>query len=655
MASCGSAAKARRGATSDVPSSRASASSSTRSRASSGPTAPATSSAGAARALECLGRTDFQVKIRGFRVELGEVESALDASADVRHAVAVAAPDAMDGHRLVAYVEPQPGRAATCVERLAAQLAATLPTFMVPSQIVALERMPLTPNGKIDRNALPAPPTRTRSVRPETAVEASICAVFAEVLDLPRVGATDAFFDLGGSSVMVPRTLQRLEEELGVAVQMEAFLREPAPRAIARRLGSAGRTREEVLAWARQDARVRAADRGEAWAPSRDAPARTVLMTGASGFVGVHVLARCLAADPAGRVILLVRAADEAAGCRRLAETFARYGLAPHGWRGRVTVVSGDVTAPLLGLSPRTFERLAEDADVVLHAASSVNLLYPYEVMRRANVDGTREIVRLATTGRIKPVHYTSSLDVFLDPGLHPAGPRSLRELPIADPAGLPRGYEISKWAAETMLLDAAAAFGVPVSIMRIGMVVGQSGTGVGHETDEWHRFLADAAALRALPRMDVSFRAVPVDWLGEAVARLLHRPAPAPGRPEILHLNPRTGLSMDEVAGTLGAFLGEPVALVEPDAWFEAIRADPDAALYPLLELFAEGDPAEHRNYLQVSILGGTAYGTAHLEHALRGTDLVPLRYDAALLRRSLAFLERKGRIVRHDALAPV
>ena len=451
--------------------------------------------------LEFLGRTDHQVKIRGFRIELGEVEATLCSHWAVQHVVVVAMPDGHGDRKLVAYVETSCGAdGSVTVSELQAYAGERLPAFMVPAQVVWVERMPLTPNGKVDRNALPSAPTRQASpghvrVPPRGLEERAICGVFADVLGCPDVGATDSFFDLGGSSVIVPKTLQRLRDVLGVAVSMSAFLQAPTPQGVAATLGDTGDDAATVLARAQRDALVTTADRGvvsgtAATDPGPSGPPHTLFITGASGFVGAHLLVRLLN-EPhgVGRAILLVRAPTERAGWERIDGALARYGLRPRdsNWKRRVSVVLGDVAAPLLGLSQETFAQVGAEADVAARA-SAVNLLYPYEVMRRTNVEGTRAVVRLATTGRPKPIVYTSTLDVFLNPALHPvARPNELLEKPVTSPAGLPRGYEVSKWAAETLLTNASEQFGLQVLILRIGMVVGDSITGVGHETDEWH------------------------------------------------------------------------------------------------------------------------------------------------------------------------
>ncbi|MFB9251457.1 non-ribosomal peptide synthetase [Sphaerisporangium melleum] len=177
--------------------------------------------------IEFAGRVDGQVKIRGFRVEPGEVEAVLAAHPDVEHALVIAREDTPGNKRLVAYVVPGQG---TDVEPAALREHARgrLPEFMLPSDVVLLDRLPLTLNGKLDRAALPAPvpgPAKGRAAR--TAQEAVLCALFAEVLGLPEVGVDDAFFDLGGHSLLVTRLLNRIRAVLGVELPTRVLFETP--------------------------------------------------------------------------------------------------------------------------------------------------------------------------------------------------------------------------------------------------------------------------------------------------------------------------------------------------------------------------------------------------------------------------------------------
>jgi len=175
--------------------------------------------------LECLGRVDHQVKIRGFRVELGEVEAALATHPQVREVVAVAREDAAGEQALVAYLIPNAGPAPTVAD-LRRVIGAGLPDYMIPSAFVLLEEFPLTPNGKVDRNALPAPDAGRAApsgvyVPPRNAIEEAVAAAFGDVLGRPRVGARDDFFDLGGHSLMAAQLLARLRDAFGVEVPLK--------------------------------------------------------------------------------------------------------------------------------------------------------------------------------------------------------------------------------------------------------------------------------------------------------------------------------------------------------------------------------------------------------------------------------------------------
>uniref|UniRef100_A0AAU3H0S3 Non-ribosomal peptide synthase/polyketide synthase n=1 Tax=Streptomyces sp. NBC_01401 TaxID=2903854 RepID=A0AAU3H0S3_9ACTN len=191
--------------------------------------------------LTYLGRTDDQVKLRGFRIEPGEVEAALLGHPQVAQAAVVLRTDAPGGRRLVGYVVPRDPAGATGEDgaeparRAREYAAAVLPAHMVPSVCVPLARLPLTANGKLDRAALPAPGRESTTVRgrgPATVREQILCTAFADVLDLPEVGADDDFFALGGHSMLAVRLLDHLRAQ-GVRVDMRTLFTAPTPARLA--------------------------------------------------------------------------------------------------------------------------------------------------------------------------------------------------------------------------------------------------------------------------------------------------------------------------------------------------------------------------------------------------------------------------------------
>jgi amino acid adenylation domain-containing protein/non-ribosomal peptide synthase protein (TIGR01720 family) len=195
-------------------------------------------------AVEYLGRMDHQVKVRGFRVELGEIESVLASHPAVRETVVVAREDVPGDARLVAYVVAA-GEAAGA-EALRAFLRTRLPEHMVPSALVAMDALPLSPNGKIDRRALPAPERGGRGteafVAPRTPVEETLAGVWAEILRLERVGVTDDFFHLGGHSLLATRVMSRIREVFGVELPLRTLFDAPVLEAFAARVDAVRRT-----------------------------------------------------------------------------------------------------------------------------------------------------------------------------------------------------------------------------------------------------------------------------------------------------------------------------------------------------------------------------------------------------------------------------
>ncbi len=179
--------------------------------------------------LEFLGRADFQVKIRGYRVELGEVEAAIAQLEGVRDAVCAAVPDASGQKSLAAYVVPAEG-ASLDPEAIKRRLAARLADFMVPSHVVVLASIPLSPNGKVDRAALPDPNSRAPAaghVAPRTDLERKVAEIWQDLLGRRHIGVHDDFFALGGHSLLAVMLVARLERELGVKVRLSSVLQNP--------------------------------------------------------------------------------------------------------------------------------------------------------------------------------------------------------------------------------------------------------------------------------------------------------------------------------------------------------------------------------------------------------------------------------------------
>ena len=176
--------------------------------------------------LEYVGRADHQVKIRGYRIELGEIETRLLEHPAIRETVVLDI-DGLQGKQLAAYVVT---RSELDIDQLKAALKAHLPDYMVPTFFIPLDAMPLTPNGKLDRKALPQPDASqalARYVAPVSEVEQQLAAIWSEVLKIERVGLNDSFFELGGHSLLAAQMVARIKKHLGVSLPLRSLFEKP--------------------------------------------------------------------------------------------------------------------------------------------------------------------------------------------------------------------------------------------------------------------------------------------------------------------------------------------------------------------------------------------------------------------------------------------
>lgn len=187
--------------------------------------------------LEFLGRADFQVKVRGFRIELGEIETVIGKHPAVQQVVVTAREDRPGDKRLVAYVVPRPGQSPVA-NGLSGFVREQLPDYMVPTAFVSLEALPLTPNNKVDRKALPAPDLQrlesaTPFVAPRNPVEVALAAIWAEVLGIEKIGIHENFFDLGGHSLLATQVISRVRRQFEVDLPLRDLFENPTVAGLA--------------------------------------------------------------------------------------------------------------------------------------------------------------------------------------------------------------------------------------------------------------------------------------------------------------------------------------------------------------------------------------------------------------------------------------
>ncbi|RNF82345.1 non-ribosomal peptide synthetase [Montanilutibacter psychrotolerans] len=584
--------------------------------------------------LQFLGRRDNQVKLRGVRIELGEIETALEAHPQVHAAASLVREDRPGDRRLVAYVVcAQDGPDAA---QLRDHLAQRLPEALLPAAYVRLDAMPLTRNGKVDRRALPVPDAthdRARTLRaPGTDTEHAVLAVWRDVLGRADLGVDDDFFAVGGDSLLTLPLVFKLHAALGVDVPLPSVFATPTIAGLARTIDQL-RSGAPVAAFD-LSGEVRLPDdidprHARLPATSRATP-RSVLVTGATGFLGAYLVRELLDTTDA-EVLCLVRADTVTDGLRRVRANLEGYGQWRDGDEARLVPVPGDLSAPLLGLGGEGFDALAQRTEAIFHNGGQVNFLAPYEHLRAANVDGTREVLRLATHTRVKPVHLVSTLGVYLTDRHLGTTVRESDPPPHADDQQ--GGYNQSKWVGEQLALLARAR-GLPVAIYRPARITGDSRSGAGNVGDYFNAWIKGCVQLGLAPRLsDESFDMAPVDYVGRAIVRLALGAGDANGNFHFLNPHRLPVPAAIEALDEAGYRVREVPYPRWRDALLAVTTASRDNALAPFAGLFPEHyDPTE------------PAFDCTATADLVAATGLTCPPADRALFSVYLRFLRERG-----------
>ncbi|NUP38117.1 MAG: thioester reductase domain-containing protein, partial [Streptomyces sp.] len=477
---------------------------------------------------------------------------------------------------------------------------------------------------------------------------------------------TDAdFFDAGGSSVNAVELVAELEGELGIEVDLDEVFADARPSSLARRWAripgiravaptvttaghptagtstalpvppprtppppaarSAEPARAPHTAARREDldqilADLALADRLPFIAAPEPLPPRRILLTGATGFLGSHMLLDLLRHSDA-HVYCLVRAADEEAAQARLGEALRSYRLP---WstevRRRITVLPGDIRHPRLGLSQGRWNELAHELDGIVGVAAAVDFLRGYQSLRASNVLGTLALAELAAAGRPKPLHHISSIAVFNEVGITSMG----EDDPLAHADRLIAGYDQTKWAAE-VALRRARDHGLIVTALRPGGIGGHTRTGAYNPQDLSSGLVSAFGRFRTVPAFR-HLNVAPVDWVSRVAVGVICEPD-AWGFDYNLTGVPNT---LDDVVRDM-ALGGMHVRVKDWDDW----RADALARLQaePIPELTFLSRVLQSPTALKLceATLGGPAATGERTAHLVEALGLPPAtRYDA-------------------------
>ncbi|NET68682.1 MAG: amino acid adenylation domain-containing protein [Moorea sp. SIO1G6] len=582
--------------------------------------------------IEFLGRIDHQVKIRGFRIELGEIESLLSGYQQVPECVVIPREDTPGNKRLVAYVV---GDDDLDISALKEYIRQQLPDYMVPSVVVPLTSLPLSPSGKIDRKALPAPDAAfshsSDFVAPKTDSQIRIASLFAEILSLhpQSISLEDSFFELGGHSLLATQLMFRIREAFEINLSLRALFDYPSVSDLASAIDQAlvtGNYQSQTWDLDAEAALDPDIQPSTAIAPIVS-PMERIFLTGATGFLGTYLLSELLTTTTA-TVYCLVRAEHIDGGKERLLNKLEATGLWRENFTSRIIPIIGDLGTSRFGLSATEYNNLCQAIDVVYHAGAYVNHVWSYPLLKDANVLGTQEVLRLASLGKLKPVHYVSTISVLSTSQTD----QPMLESATANHDDLPKvGYVQTKWVAEQLVWQAAKR-GLPITIYRPSRISGHSQTGVSSFDDLLSRRVKGCIQLKSFPSWSgLAENLVPVDYVSRAIVCLSQQNRLFG---KAFHLiNPKS-VSLREIFDWV-RFLGYSLEEIDYTDWRSKLIEDIENPLYPYLPNFPES-PSNITNLIE--------YDCRNVVDGLRGSGIKLPEVNQDLFKTYLSFFRESG-----------
>ncbi|KAL3421923.1 Linear gramicidin synthase subunit D [Phlyctema vagabunda] len=542
--------------------------------------------------LEITGRVGAMLKIRGYSIVPGKVENTIVEKLAVSHCAVVAYGEGLE-RQLVAYiVRAKEGGDRTIVaidesgySPVARRtLSTSLAQYMIPALWMELDELPTHEvSGKADLNRLPVPgaakPAVTVTLNNNTkarqntkvTIEA-IAATWAASLNIPPGAVTPEhnFFDLGGHSLTLADLASRLSKTYGFSVPVAPLVMDPTLEGhlevvCSARDGHTAAVQADLPAILRADSILPPEIRPSATSLCTLTGADTVLLTGATGFLGAFLLSEIIESTSA-RVVCLVRynepsADDQPGGIARIRRNLLDLGLWKDSIIERIEVIPGNLAQKRFGLSPDAFDELAARVQVIIHAGATVNLVYPYAALRGANVGGTREILRLACQSGAT-LQYVSTNGV-LPPSNDGWSEDSMIDVDSV-PDKLVDGYGQTKWVAEQLVLEAGRR-GLPINILRAGTISAHSTSGSTNAWDLFTAILVESLQIGYAPDIE-GWRAemTPVDFVSKAIVTLAEQ---GPTKQQVFHIGDSNPVDTESIFNSLSE-LGYPTKRLDWDAW---------------------------------------------------------------------------------------
>ncbi|MGM0508286.1 MAG: SDR family oxidoreductase [Fusobacteriota bacterium] len=519
--------------------------------------------------LTCLGRIDNQIKIRGFRIELEEIENDILNYEKVNKTAVVAREDKKGNKYLVAYFNSDKILSTSKIREFLNQ---KLPDYMIPSYFIQLDDLPMTPNGKIDRKALPEVDEFEISVgiyeEPDNQIEEDIINVWESILEVKNIGRTTNFFDIGGDSLKAIRVAVELQKNY--EMKIADLFDYPTPKELANNISIRKNNLQEKIEWMKKgilklerDAKSRLEKNNIQKALKRyeervakyenldytlKKNIKNIMITGATGFLGAHIVNEFLENNECN-IYSIVRGKNSEHAKMRLSKKLDYYFGEGYyeKYSNRIIIFVGDLSEEKLGLDDKKYSRLSEEVEMIINSAANVRHFGPYEKFYKANVESVKNIVTLSKIGLEKDIYHISTTSVLM-------GETKVKEDMLFTEFDMDIGqksdnvYVKSKFEAEKYL-EKEMTDENNINILRVGNIIFNTHTNKFQENSEenaFYNFLKSLKNFGMVP--NINFETVElsyVDYMAKAIRKIsMSRPL----ENEIHHIYNKNSLSLKEI-----------------------------------------------------------------------------------------------------------
>ncbi len=515
--------------------------------------------------LEYIGRADSQLKISGYRIEIGEIEAVLLGLKGIQEAAVTIIKDLTGKPKgLCAHIVSEyEWNLATLREAL----ALSLPSAMLPGQYHNHSSLPKTPANKVDRKQLEGFQSYEMLNGSLTELEQSIAAVWQEVLGIEVQNAEDNFFNIGGQSLQCIQVAARLSQLFNKQVSVAFLFAHPTLKELS--LALEGNTENQqqgsnsVAAQLDKDLlEFKEALQSVTPIKMSSRSVNTVLLTGATGFVGAQIL-KSLLLQPGLKIVCVVRANDIAHAKARLQSAFQAQKIGSIDFSS-VEFLLTDIAKPLLGLDEQAYNLLGHQVTQVLHNAAHTSVLRDYKSLKTANVTTTSQLLMFAKK-------FSVSFNQVSTIAVAPTDGAPLAEEFVARHSGLNDGYQQSKWLSEAMV-ETAIQQGITSKIYRLARVTGSLRSGYINQNDLVWRILRTGLKHLKLPQLAVFEPWTPVDKVAKFVAdQTLYGT-----QNSVFNVTPDTLVPLSQLYSWLQEY-GFAFEIVPLDDWLKTIEQSSD------------------------------------------------------------------------------